>query len=174
MKKQFVAKIAFLSLLVFNTLLFPVSVFYKKYRFQMKDEMYRSQLGLMKEGKYKSFIEPYLQEAEVTLRCLQYCQKNNGSDVCVRYMHCLQNYNASYFINMIRNSFYTKCFFDRCNEQLRECIEAIKEEGNLEDLDIDQELKKTFLLIHKANEAYYKKLGLGAKMFLGFKKFSYL
>lgn len=158
----------FLIFLVFSSPLFSISDYYKELRTHFKKQMYFAQAGLMKEAEYNAFIDPYLQEIEKTSKVIQYCMESHDSGLCCQYMTRLHIYNIICFHNTVKSTQESKSALECRAEDLIELIEAIKAEGDLKDLDVQQEFKKTSDLIHRANKDYYKKLNFGTKIFLWF------
>lgn len=157
-----------LSLLVVSTSLFSAPTFYQEQRELTKEAMYHAQSGLMEQDKYLEFIEPHLQEAEKTLQALQYCQESPGSDACRQYLAYLRRYNVVCFRYLLSPKTVA---IEQHNANLIKHIKAIKDEGKLDDLDVQQELEKTFKLTYEANKKYCKRLKLGTRISLWFGSF---
>lgn len=159
----------FYALLMFVTM--PIfSISYDQAREQFKSELFRCQQHLMKQDKYYACIEPYLQEAERTLIIPQYCKKNIKLVLLSEYFSCLVAYNVTYFNNYVRPSAYGNHQVEECANRLLQIIEKIKKEEALQDLDAQEELRKTLEIFQKANAAYYKALSFSKKSLISFIK----
>lgn len=135
---------------------------YNKIRENFKSQLYYCQQSLISsEDKYKSFIEPYIQEAEKTLQIAKYCKKHPESKLTQKYFNCLISFNVQCFNNYIVSrtddelSYHSKALFG--------IIKQVNDYGAL-NIDINEEYQKTSALIHKANIAYYKQLNLVKKL----------
>ena len=158
MKKVFLA----LLFLGSHSSIAPAS-FYNQLRQDFKRRLYSCQVGLMKKDPYERFIEPYIQDAEKKLVIPQYGSKNPNAQGIQFYFGCLVAYNCAYFNYYAKPNAFREARLEYCGEELLTAIRNIQEKEKLGDVDVQVEYNKTIELFQKANIAYYKKLGLGAK-----------
>lgn len=138
---------------------------YEKLRTDFKHKMFERQQGIMAEEPYMAFIELYVQEAEKKLLIPQYLMQNPSSKSCGHYFTCLLNYNVAFFHAYARTYPGAKKAVAQYEVELAQSIELIKAEGQLQDVDANNELKKTKELFERANRRFYKKLGVGVRIY---------
>ncbi len=166
-------KLSYIIFFLITTSLFSVS--YNETRENFKLELYYCQQGLMMKNEYYGFIEPYIQEAEKTLKVTQYCMEHSDSQASKDYLECLILYNVAWFNEYARSHSLAFVFASKARKvskkrleermaNLLSAIENIKEEAQFKDLDTKEELRKTIQLFQRANAKYYKKLGIKFKL----------
>jgi hypothetical protein len=144
---------------------------YDALKMDLKQQLYYCQATLMKDyNKYEQFIESYIQEAEESLKIIQYFMRHYNSPLTNDYFMRLRNYNGVSFRYYIKPTVAAKTELDIASEQLFKIIEEIKKDANLSHLNVQQEWQNTIDLLHKANVAYHKKLDLGVRFLLLFAK----
>jgi len=129
---------------------------------KFKYELYCSQVSLMgNRAAYYVFIQPYIEEAKRTLKLVQcdHADKSFRSS----YFGCLLNYNISCFNTTYVSSKGNLPIFQKVTRELRDLIEKGKKELAIDDMNVEEEFKKTTELFQRANRAYYKQLGLMKK-----------
>lgn len=140
------------------------------------------QIGLMGRNEYYEFVEPYIQEAEKTLKVLSYCKENfeslNVDGVADWYMSCLANYTYAFFHDYVRSrsrffAFFLnasvqkkniKNHFKEMTKNLLDVIERIKKQTHLKDLDTQEEFEKTTKLFQDLAKNYYDTLSTKRKL----------
>jgi len=139
---------------------------------RFKSGLYCMQQRLMNDREaYYRFIQPYIEEAQQTLKLVQYNPANEFCPLYRDYFDCLLDYNAYCFeVTAHKNPRYLQTFQKVTNE-LRGLIEKIKKEFNLVDVNVEEEFKKTTELFQKSNRAYYAQLGLIKKCSIKFFSF---
>ncbi len=132
---------------------------YQELRNDFKHQLFARQQSLIKEYElYEAFIEPYLVEAEKTLKALQYCNKQAATWLSRKYTNFLLQYNVACFQQYAVPNKSTNETLKWAEADLMQVITEIKATGQIETLNVDQELKNTIQLFQGANKAYYKKL----------------
>ncbi len=128
-----------------------------------KQALYNKQRGLMDQADYNKLIDPYLQEAEKSLKAIQYCIKNPQSDVCKVYFHRLLDFNVStFYIHCYPNSKDANVNFNYEEALLKSAIENIKNESK-QNFSVSEEYEATAKLFKDANAEYCKNLRFGNK-----------
>jgi hypothetical protein len=123
--------------------------------------MYRD--CLMDEKRYNQLIEPYLQEASRELKIVHYCL-NSDTELAKEYANLLVLYSAAAFRQMALNERYKGSHpASLLKNRLKD---TIKEYQNTVDptLNAQKEFDATIDLFKRANEDYYKKLGMITKL----------
>lgn len=157
-----------LALLSFSSGLFAAT--YQELRAGLKSKLYRCQKRVLNEEQYSEFIEPYLQEGEVTWRIPQYCHEHGDPVLMEEYFDCLVNYNLATFSQYVDRSGPYKKVIKAAKKKLMDCIQKIKDSWGLTDLDVKDECKRTTELLHRASAHYYKNLSFGFKTLCFFEK----
>ncbi len=139
-------------------------VSYEQLREGFKAQLYERQQGIMAQAPYEAFIEPYIKEAEKKLQIPQYLMKNPKSKSAHAYFDCLLNYNVAYFHGYARTYSGAQKDVAQYEQALLESMELIKAESKQE-MDVKAELEKTKEIFARANRRFYKKLGIGVRLF---------
>lgn len=141
-------------------------VTYEKYRTEFKHSLFERQQGIMEEAEYKAFVEPYVQEAERTLRIAHYLKDQSVSHWTARYFNYLLNYNVAYFHAYAKTYSGAQEYLEQAEKELADCIGLIALRERLS-IDTKVELEKTKALCARLNHRFYKNLGYGIR-FLNF------
>lgn len=137
-------------------------VTYEKCRTEFKHSLFERQQGIMEEAECKAFIEPYVQEAERTLRITHYLKEQSVSHWTSRYFNYLLNYNVAYFHAYAKTYSGAQDYLEQAEQELAECIALIALREKLK-FDVKVELEKTKALFVRLNNQFYKKLGYGIR-----------
>jgi len=143
---------------------------YDQWRQKYKYDLYVSQKGVLTEDEYSEFLEPYLQEAERTLKVAEYCRAHTDSPLIEEYFACLLRYNFACFKKHIATSDAYKKRMKISRDKLLDVMKLMKSEWDLKEFDPVDDCKKVAKIIERANEVFYKNLGVGKKALCFFAK----
>jgi len=116
------------------------------------------------EGQYYEVIDPYIQEAAVSLSVIKHLLAEKKSwHSCYDYKGALIDYNVSFFNTYIRGRNCSEPLH-QASKKLHDAIARVKEEAGLSGLNIMEELTKTMNLFKRANVEYYKCLSVLHKL----------
>lgn len=143
---------------------------YDQLRAKYKHDLYVSQIGVLNEEEYSEFLEPHLQEAERSLKVAEYCRAHADSELIREYFACLLRFNFACFKKHIATTDVYKKKIKKAHKLLLDVMKRMKAEWNLDDLDPIDDCNKLTQIIERANEIFYKNLGVKHKTLCFFAK----
>lgn len=125
-------------------------------RAQLEKILYARSGAELNENEYKVVISPFLDKVERELKSIQFCMQNQNCAVCHTYLSTLLLYNDVCFTLYVQNNSYR--WFQLKKPILANSLNALAQQGALQQDEVATEIQKIDQLLLEANKAYYSAL----------------